>query len=394
MAQTDNRSLQEIKRETEQTRAGLTNTVEQLRTSVTETASDIRERISPAHIKAEVSQYIRSRGEQLLDDVTSAARKNPMQAVAVGASVAFPLLRIVRAIPLPLLMLGAGAFLASSKTGKAVTQKASDVAADLTNEAVRRAHDLGDQLEGSVSAAKSYSSEQLDRLSRAVSGGADQASRAAHAAGSTLASESQQLQGSAASLAASIADRAAGIKDQGARMAGSAADTVKDLAANAATVGRQVADTTLQAGMDTARSVRDTASDLSDRAGKTIIQTIEQNPLLVAGIGLVVGALIASALPRSDMEDEVVGSTSNAVKGYARSAATQGLDAARNAVGDMYDDVTRQADAEGLSPDALDQSAREIGQRLRRVAETAVTTAFEPAQDNHQSGTQGETNHG
>jgi hypothetical protein len=304
------------------------------------------------------------------------------------------LLRIVRAIPLPLLMLGAGAFLASSKTGKAVTQKASDVAADLTNEAVRRAHDLGDQLEGSVSAAKSYSSEQLDRLSRAVSGGADQASRAAHAAGSTLASESQQLQGSAASLAASIADRAAGIKDQGARMAGSAADTVKDLAANAATVGRQVADTTLQAGMDTARSVRDTASDLSDRAGKTIIQTIEQNPLLVAGIGLVVGALIASALPRSDMEDEVVGSTSNAVKGYARSAATQGLDAARNAVGDMYDDVTRQADAEGLSPDALDQSAREIGQRLRRVAETAVTTAFEPAQDNHQSGTQGETNHG
>ena len=394
MAQTDNRSLQEIKRETEQTRAGLTNTVEQLRTSVTETASDIRERISPAHIKAEVSQYIRSRGEQLLDDVTSAARKNPMQAVAVGASVAFPLLRIVRAIPLPLLMLGAGAFLASSKTGKAVTQKASDVAADLTNEAVRRAHDLGDQLEGSVSAAKSYSSEQLDRLSRAVSGGADQASRAAHAAGSTLASESQQLQGSAASLAASIADRAAGIKDQGARMAGSAADTVKDLAANAATVGRQVADTTLQAGMDTARSVRDTASDLSDRAGKTIIQTIEQNPLLVAGIGLVVGALIASALPRSDMEDEVVGSTSNAVKGYARSAATQGLDAARNAVGDMYDDVTRQADAEGLSPDALDQSAREIGQRLRRVAETAVTTAFEPSQDNHQSGTQGETNHG
>jgi hypothetical protein len=394
MAETDNRSLQEIKRETEQTRAGLTNTVEQLRTSVTETASDIRERISPAHIKAEVSQYIRSRGEQLFDDVTSAARKNPMQAVAVGASVAFPLLRMARAIPLPLLMLGAGAFLASSKTGKAVTQKASDVAADLTNEAVRRAHDLGGQLEESVSAAKSYSSEQLDRLSRAVAGGTDQATRAASTAGSTLASGSEQLQGSAASLAASIADRAAGVKDQGARMAGSAADTVKDLAANAATVGRQVADSTLHAGMDAARTVRDTASDLGDRAGKTIIQTIEQNPLLVAGVGLVVGALIASALPRSDMEDEVVGSTSNAVKGYARSAATQGLDVARNAVGDIYDEATRQAEAEGLSPDALDQTARDVGQRLRRVAETAVTTAFEPAQDNHQSGTQGETNHG
>ena len=96
---TDTRSLQQIKRETEQTRAGLTDTVEQLRTSVADTASDIRQRISPEHIKAEVSDYIRSRGEQLLDDVTAAARRNPMQAVAIGASVAYPLLRMARAIP-------------------------------------------------------------------------------------------------------------------------------------------------------------------------------------------------------------------------------------------------------------------------------------------------------
>lgn len=398
MAHTDNRSLQEIKRETEQTRAGLTNTVEELRTSVAETAHDIRERISPAAIKAEVSQYIRSRGEQLLDDVTSAARKNPMQAVAVGASVAYPLLRIARAIPLPLLMLGAGVFLAGSKTGKAYTQKASDVAADLADQATRRAHDLGDQIGDSVSAVKSYSSEKLDRLGRAVSGGTEQVSRAAGAAGSALASESQQLQGSAASIAATMADRAAEVKDQGIRMAGSAADTVKDFANNAASAGRQLADTTREAGMDAARAVRDTASDLTDRAGKTIFQTIEQHPLLVAGVGLVVGGLIASALPRSDLEDEVVGGPSNAVKRYASSAAAQGLDVARNAVGEIYGEATRQAEAEGLSPDALDRTARDVGQKLRRVAETAVTTAFEPAQENHQdhqsSGPQGETNHG
>jgi uncharacterized protein YcbK (DUF882 family) len=409
MAHTDNRSLQEIKRETEQTRAGLTNTVEELRTSVAETAHDIRERISPAAIKAEVSQYFRSRGEQLLDDVTAAARKNPMQAVAVGASVAYPLLRIARAIPLPLLMLGAGVFLAGSKTGKAYTQKASDVAADLADEATRRAHDLRDQVGESVSAVKSYSSEKIDRLGRVVSGGTEQVSRAAGAAGSTLASESQQLQGSASSIAAtmadratgvaaSMADRAAGVKDQSMRMAGSAADTVKDFAANAASAGRQFADTTREAGMDAARAVRDTASDLTDRAGKTIFQTIEQNPLLVAGVGLVVGGLIASALPRSDLEDGVVGGTSNAVKRYANSAAAEGLNVARNAVGEIYGEATRQAEAEGLSPDALDRTARDVGQKLRRVAETAVTTAFEPAQENHQdhqsSGPQGENNHG
>jgi hypothetical protein len=394
MAHTDNRSLQDIKRETEQTRAGLTSTVEELRTSVVETASDIRERISPAAIKAEFSQYIRSRGEQLLDDVTTAARKNPMQAVAVGASVAFPLLRLARAIPLPILMLGAGVFLAGSKTGKDATQKASDVAADLTNEALRRAHDLGDQLGEQVSAAKSYSSEKLDRLSRAVSGGTEQASRAASAAGSTLASGSEQVQGSAAAIAGAMADRAAGVKEQGVRMAGSAADAVKDFAANAASVGRQVAGTTKEAGLDAARAVRDTASDLGGRAGKTIYQTIEQNPLLVAGVGLVVGGLIASALPRTQIETGVAGATGKVARRYARSAAAQGLGAVTAAASGIYDEAARQAEAEGLDPDGLDRTARDVGQRLRRVADAAVTTAFEPAQDNHQSGPQGETNHG
>ena len=86
MQQSANPSLGELKRETEQTRAGLTQTVEQLRTSVSETASDIRQRLSPESIKAEVSDYVRSRGERLVEDVTAAARRNPMQAVAVGAS--------------------------------------------------------------------------------------------------------------------------------------------------------------------------------------------------------------------------------------------------------------------------------------------------------------------
>ena len=99
MQQVSDRSLRELQRETEQTRAGLTQTVEQIKTSVSDTASEIRQRISPENIKAEVSDYVRSKGERLLEDVTQAARRNPMQAVAVGASLAYPLLRLARSIP-------------------------------------------------------------------------------------------------------------------------------------------------------------------------------------------------------------------------------------------------------------------------------------------------------
>jgi hypothetical protein len=427
MPQTETRSLRQIKRETEQTRAGLTDTVEQLKTSVADTASDIRQRMSPDAIKAEVSDYIKSRGERLLNDVTDAARNNPMQAVAVGASLAYPLLRLARAIPLPVLMVGAGLFFTGSKTGRAATQKASDITSDLSDEVGRRARDFGDQVGEAASATKAYASDQLDRLGAAVSGGTDQVTRTADQAGTNLASNSKTLQdraaslgsrlsdratdlgdqgvrmaGSAAatvqdkaaSLGSSMSDRASGLKDQGMRMASSAAAAVQDIASSATSVARDVAGTTADAGLDAAKAVRDTASDVTDRAGKTIFQTIEQNPLLVAGVGLLIGGLIASALPRSDIEDGLVGEASTAVKRRAQDAASQGFDVARNAVGEVYDEAARQAEAEGLTPDGIGNAAQNIGQRLRRVAESAVTAAFEPPQQNQQPSTQGDTDHG
>jgi hypothetical protein len=393
MSPADPRSLQQIRRETEQTRAGLTDTVEQLRTSVAETASDIRQRISPEAIKAEVSDYIKSRGEQLLNDVTAAARRNPMQAVAVGASVAYPLLRLARAIPVPILMVGAGLFLAGSKTGQAATQKASDVASDLSSEAMRHARDFGNQAGDTVSAAKTYVSEQLDRVSNAVSGGTDQVSRAADSAGATIASNSQKLEGKATSLGTSLSDRASDTKVAGISMANSAAETVQNIASGASESTRRTMDTVTDAGLDAAKSLRNKAVDFTERTGKTMFETIEQNPLLVAGVGLLVGGLIASALPRSDLEDNLIGDASSAVKRRAEAAASYGFDVARNTVGEVYDETARQAEAEGLTTDGISKAAQDISQRVRRVAKRGVTTALDPAQDNQHSGPHGEIRH-
>jgi hypothetical protein len=82
------------------------------------------------------------------------------------------------------------------------------------------------------------------------------------------------------------------------------------------------------------------------------------------------------------------------VKRHAQDAAAQGFGIAKNAVGEIYDEATIQAEAEGLTPDGIGKAAQDIGQRVRRVAETAVTTAFEPQQDNHEPTTQGDIDHG
>jgi hypothetical protein len=394
MPHTDTRSLQQIKRETEQTRAGLTDTVEQLKTSVAETAGDIRRRISPDNIKAEVSGYIKSRGEQLLNDVTSAARRNPMQAVAVGASVAYPLLRLARAIPLPVLMVGAGLFFAGSKTGQAASQKASDVAADLSNDVVRRARELGDQVQDTASAVRTYASEQFDRVSSPIAGGTDQVRGVADPAGVAVGPNSPRIKDSAAAAGATFSERANSLKDDGLRLAGSAAATVQDIASDATASARSTAGAIADTGMDAARTLRNKASDASDQARKTIFQTIEQNPLLVAGVGLLFGGLIASALPRSEFEDDLVGDTSDAAKRRAQTAASQGFDAAKGAVGEVYNETARQAEAEGLTADGIGKAAQDISQRVRRVAEAAVTTAFEPSEQDHQPIAHGENDHG
>ncbi|HEU0085288.1 MAG TPA: hypothetical protein VFQ87_20765, partial [Bradyrhizobium sp.] len=389
----------------ERTRAGLTNTVEELRTSVTETANDIRERIRPEAIKAEVSDYIRSRGERLLDDITAAARKNPLQAVAVATTLGYPLLRMVRAIPVPILMVGAGLFLAGSKTAKAATQQASDFALDMSEEAMRRGQQLseeamrrGQQLRDEAgqraSAARSYASGQVDRLTGAISSGADRVNRAANDARTTLSSDSGQLQGAATSIAALMADRAAELKEQGLRMAASAADAARDAAADAAATGKKLAGDARERSVEAMRTARDTASDLGGRAGNTLVETIEQHPLLVAGVGLAIGGLIASALPRTTLETGLAGVATGELKRRAQAAAAGGYEAAKSAMSDVVDQATQQMQSEGLGPDGLGRTARDLGQKVRRVAEAAVTTAFDPSQQQQRSNASGDNNHG
>ncbi|MEA2881273.1 MAG: hypothetical protein QOH32_492, partial [Bradyrhizobium sp.] len=356
-------------------------------------ANDIRERIRPEAIKAEVSDYIRSRGEQLMDDITAAARKNPLQAVAVATTLGYPLLRMVRAIPVPILMVGAGLFLAGSKTAREATQQASDYAADLSEEALRRSQNLRDELGQRASAAKSYAAGQIDRLNNAVASGTDRITRTAGDAGNTLSSGTDQLQGTVTSMGASMADRAAELKDQGLRMAASAADAAREAAADAAATGKKFASDARDRSLEAMRTARDTASDLGGRAGNTVVQTIEQNPLLVAGVGLVIGGLIASALPRTALETGLAGAATGELKRRAQAAAAGGFQAAREAVSDVVEKVTEQAQAQGLDPDALDRTARDLGQKVRRVAEAAVTTAFDPSQQ-QRSNASGDNSHG
>jgi hypothetical protein len=175
-----------------------------------------------------------------------------------------------------------------------------------------------------------------------------------------------------------ITAHVADVKGEASALASAAVSSSHDAFADAAAATRDAAAAATQAGSDAARDVRDKASDYSNRVGKTVLNTIQENSLLVAGVGLLIGGLIASALPKTGLEEDLVGDAAAAAKKRASEAAAKGFDAAKGVAGEILENVARQAGAEGLTPDKLDETARDIGQRVKRVAESAVTTAFDP----------------
>jgi hypothetical protein len=93
------RSVEELRRDSEQSRAQLAATVDRLREQIADTAEDIRYKVSPENLKAEVSGFISHKTHGWLDALKQQAMDNPMQAVAAGTAVAVPAMRLARGLP-------------------------------------------------------------------------------------------------------------------------------------------------------------------------------------------------------------------------------------------------------------------------------------------------------
>ena len=146
------RSVNELRRESERSRAELAATVDQLRARISDTAEDIRHKVSPQHIKSEVSDYISHKSRSWVESGKQQAMENPMQAIVAATAVAVPVLRLARGRSLPpLLMIGAGLAL----TSKTVRDRAAEAAApamdktrDMLDAAAARAQALARRYEG------------------------------------------------------------------------------------------------------------------------------------------------------------------------------------------------------------------------------------------------------
>jgi hypothetical protein len=333
------RSVEELRRDSEQSRAQLAATVDRLREQIADTAEDIRYKVSPEHIKAEVSGFISHKTHGWMDALKQQAMDNPMQAVAAGTAIAVPALRLARGFPLPLLMIGVGLALSSKTVRDRAAEAAApgiDKAREVIDEATERAQSLGDGMRKAMSRAERQAAGMADEAQETAEGMADAAS----------------------GMAGDLRDRAT-----------QAADAVASK---------------LRSGMDAAsgiakeriEQVRSTAANAPATASKVI----RDNAAMIGALGVAIGAILAASLPNTRVEASVVGKASDQVKRAAGSAAQSGFEAAKDTVLSAADAAARSVSEADLGGHAS-RITEDVTERLKEVAEDVVTTAFDPSRN-------------
>ncbi len=324
MSSTHDPSIEELRAQAELSRAALAANVTELRGRIARVTS-------PKNIKAEVRTYVRHERESLVDNLRRRAADNPLQAAAVAAAAAYPALSLARAIPLPLMLIGAGLFL--------TTRRGQDSAAtvkDKMNDAGRRVSNTVSEMTESVTQTASEMTDKItSRVTDTVSGLRDQAAAAA----GTMAAD---LAGSVPSAAKLRAETDAVT----AKLATMASETVQDVSSRAS------------------------------RAQKSATRFVSDNAVLLAGVGVIAGALLAASFPVSNAENRVLGPGKRKVKDAARAAAAMGMDKAGAVVADAVESVSSAAAREGLDGSALHQAVGDLAGKARAVAERSVDAAL------------------
>ena len=342
--QAEGKSLSELEKEAEHTRAKLVHTIDELHS-----------RVSPQAIKEEMKAYARDTGNELIHSLERKARENPLQAIAVVAGLAYPAWRFLVNIPGPILLVGAGL---------ALTQFGGSSRATTARDANARSRTSGGDEEGEqlTHTFKRTVQDASSHLADAVEGLKEKVSNAAEDAKSSVSS----------SLGAMRSRAAAAISDT--------TDAARTTASDTMTAATEAVSATYRSGIDAASRTGDQLSESFRQSKESLFETIESHPFLVGAVGLLIGGVIASALPVTQTENRLFGDTSDDLKNRARDMASDGLQVAKTAAQDVYQESVSRAQEQGLSPEVVRQTVKGVGDKVKNVVEQAATALDEKSE--------------
>lgn len=304
---------------------------ETLRTGLADTVGELRNRLSPETIKADVKEQVAKTGQDFLAKLERSARDNPLQTAAIGAGLAYPLIGLLRSIPAPILLMGAGV---------ALSGRNNVFSGVLGNEKVSTAVNVGTEKAADLAAVA-----------------ADRASSSAASVSSAYQSATDQVTDATAAVAAKVSDTVAGLTQSAADTAGSAAHSAR----------RGYHD-----GLHAVGDTADRAVALGRQSGERLVDTVQRNPLLVGALTALAGAALAALIPASRTENRLFGETSTRLKEQAKASASEGMHAAMDAGQRVVGTTLHAASDEGLDAETGREAIRDVADRTGAVVDAAV----------------------
>jgi hypothetical protein len=166
-----------------------------------------------------------------------------------------------------------------------------------------------------------------------------------------------------------------------------ALDSVRSGLKESAGSVREVAASTLDAVRERGASTLDNVADFGrgmpdpgavfDTARDSLTELFRTQPLALGAIGLAIGAGIAAALPKTDVEDAYLGEVSQTVKAQAAEIAGQQFEKATDLASEVVEAASEEARKQGLTPDGARAVVDDITGRLGRVLDATKNSVGE-----------------
>ncbi|HUG62057.1 MAG TPA: DUF3618 domain-containing protein [Methylomirabilota bacterium] len=322
----DTKSPEEIEREVEMARADVRSTL-----------GDIRESLSPGQMIDQALEYVRGSG---------------------GADFTRNLGRSVRDNPVPVALIGAGIgwLMLSDRCGGDGRRRPRYTADELYTDPDRHhVHVDGDDRPGIASRASGAASRMGSSVSGATHGARDRAGAMASSASEAAYAAGERVSESAAS-----------VRDRARRMSHGVGDRLSDTASAVGDYASAAGEKMRHAG-EGVRHGGERLWDASAGAGRSVSRAVEDQPLILGAVGLVVGAMIGAALPGSRTENRLFGSAADRVKSTAKSMARDGLSEAGHVASDAVSEVGRTLDEHGLSGRGLRETVGAVGDTVKET---------------------------
>jgi phage-related protein len=326
----------QLQREADAARVGLADTLGQLRDGV-----------APSALSGEAIALVKDSGLSILKSLADSARANPVPALLIGAGLTMLLTRTT----------GSDVMGVATSTLKSAAATSAGAARSAASGLAGAASSAASGIAGAASGAASSVAGAASGVASSVAGAA---SGAAGAAKDAVKGAADRTANAVMDAAGTMSDRVAGTAVSAHQTAVDSMASVKDKLQSGLDSGKAEFDARRQQAGELADDVTDQAQTMAQQARQSFARLIEEQPILMAALGAALGAAVGVALPLSQSEKDLMGST-----------GAKAIDLGRGALANATDVVRKEAASADLGV--------RMGQLADKVVQTVTKDVVKPA---------------